>query len=143
MAMYKLTAIVFLLLAAACSKEDDPEKFTSFNGGWIVRTPDSQTTLSFRITKDQNDIHVIDRVSVVHNATAFNSKPIDAQIATTSDREIESLTFVNNSFEVPYFVIRLINISVNNDFTEMQIDNSSFNINGEFREFSMITAKRN
>ena len=141
--MHKIRTIVLLLLAVCCNKDDDPEKFTSINGFWTLRTPDSQTTLTFRIAQDEDDILVIDRASVVHNGTDFNSKPIDAEILTISAREIESLTFVNNSFEIPYFVIRLISISVNEDFTEMQIDNSSFNINGEFREFSMITAARN
>lgn len=141
--MYKISAIVFLLLAIGCNKDDEPEKFKSINGFWILRTPDSQTTLSFRIAQDQDNINVIDRVSVVHNGTNFDSKPIDAEIITISAREIESLTFVNNSFEVPYFVIRLTSISVNEDFTEMQIANSAFNLNGEFREFPMITASRN
>ena len=140
--MHKFRTIVLLLLLAGCNKEDDANKFTSINGLWIVRTPDALTTLSFRISQDQNNIHVIDRPSVVHNGTDLNTKPIDAQIITMSAREVESLTFTNNSFEQPYLVIRLTNISVNEDFTEMQIDNSSFNVDGEFRQFSMITARR-
>ncbi|HEU5145147.1 MAG TPA: hypothetical protein VFT90_00460 [Chryseosolibacter sp.] len=141
--MYKIRAIVFLFLALACSKDDEPERFKSINGTWIVRTPDSQTTLSFRVSQDQDNINVIDRTSVVHNGTDFNSKTIYANMITINEREIESLTFTNNSFEQPFLVIRLTNASVNEDFTEMQIENSSFNINGEFREFPMITAGRN
>lgn len=141
--MYRLRALVFLLLAVSCNKDDEPEKFSSINGFWIVRTSDAQTTLSFRISQDQHNIHVIDKVSVVHNGTAFDSKPIDANIITISEREIESLTFTNNTFEEPFVVIRLTNISVSEDFTEMQIANSSFNINGTFREYAMIPGERN
>lgn len=140
--MNRLAAILLLLLAIGC-KEDDPEKFTSINGYWTVNTPDGQTRVTFRIGQDSDNIALIDKVSVVHNATDFNSKPVDAGIITVSEREIESITFTNNSFESPYFVIRLIDISVNEGFTEMQIANSSFNVNGAFREFSMINATRN
>ncbi len=140
--MGRLAAILLLVLAIGCNKEDDPEKFTSINGHWTLSTPDGLTRVSFSISQDSDNINVIDRISVVHNATDFNSKPIDAGIITISGREIESITFTNNSFEPPYFVIRLLNISVNEDYTQMQIANSSFNINGEFREFSMINATR-
>lgn len=140
--MRTLATIVLLALAVGC-KEDDPEKFTSINGYWTVATPDAQTTVSFRIGQDSDNINVIDKVTVVHNSTNFNSKPIDAGIITVSEKDIESITFRNNSFEAPYFVIRFIDISVNEDFTEMQIANSSFNVNGEFREFAMINAVRN
>ena len=140
--MQKLAVILLVLMAIACDKEDVPKKFNSINDYWTVDTPDGQTTVTFRVTQDADDIHVIDRVSVVHNGTEFNSKPIDADIILISDKQIESITFVNNSFEIPFFVIRFMTASVNDDFTRMVIENSTFNINGEFREFGMISATR-
>jgi hypothetical protein len=38
--------------------------------------------------------------------------------------------------------VRFQEITVNNSFTEMQINISSFNIDGAFREFPMIKATR-
>lgn len=141
--MRRLAVFVFILLSAACNKEDDPDKFTSINGYWTVTTPDGATNVTFRIAQDADNLFIIDKASVVHNATDFNSKPIDAQIVMLSTQEVESITFLNNSFEAPYFIIRLLNLTANGDFTEMEIDNSIFNINGEFREFATIKATRN
>ena len=140
--MQKLALILLLALAISCDKDDDPEKFTSINNYWTVDTPDGLTSVTFRVTQDADEIHIVDRVSVVHNSADFNSKPIDAEIIIISPKEIESITFVNNSFEIPFFVIRFMAISVNDDFTRMDIENSTFNINGEFREFDMLTATR-
>ena len=140
--MQRLALILFVALAISCEKEDDPDKFTSINDYWTVDTPDGLTTITFRVTQDADEIHIVDRVSVVHNGDDFNSKPIDAEIIIISPKEIESITFVNNSFEIPFFVIRFLAISVNDDFTRMDIENSTFNINGEFREFDMLSATR-
>lgn len=141
--MRRIVVFLVLVLSVACDKEDDPDKLTSINGYWIVRTPDGQTDVTFRIGHDSDNITVIDRASVIHNGIDFNSKPVDSDIVLVSAREIESITLVNNSLDVPYFVIRLLNLSANEEFTEMQIESSIFNINGEFRQFEMITATRN
>ena len=141
--MRKIAVFLLILVSAACDKDEDPDKFSSLNGYWTVRTPDGSTTVTFRIALDSDNITVIDKASVVHNGTDFNSKPIDAGIVLLSDRAIESVTLVNNSFEVPYFVIRFLGLSSNENFTEMQIENSIFNINGQFREFQSIKATRN
>ena len=140
--MHRLALILLVVFVLACDKEDDPDKITSINGYWTVQTPDDQTTVTFRVTQDADDIHIIDRVSVVHNGTEYNTKPIDADIIVLSPTEIESITFVNNSFEIPFFVIRFINISVSSDFLRMDVDNSTFNVDGQFREFPMISASR-
>lgn len=135
-------AVILFVIAIACDQEDDPKQFTSINGYWTLRTPDEETSVTFRISQDADQLHIIDKVSVTHNGTEFNSKPIDAGIIILSPSEIESITFVNNSFEIPFFVIRFMGISVNGDFTSMNIANSTFNINGQFREFAMINATR-
>jgi hypothetical protein len=140
--MHKLAPILLVLIALACDKDDDPDKITSINGYWTLETLDAQTTVTFRVAQDADDIHIIDRISVVHNGREYNTKPIDADLIVLSPTEIESITFVNNSFEIPFFVIRFINISVNSDFLRMDIDNSTFNVDGQFREFAMISASR-
>jgi hypothetical protein len=136
--MRKLPMIFILFLGLSCNKDDDPEKFTSFNGYWIVRTPDDATTVTFRISVDADNNPIIDRTSVQHSGADYNSQPIDAELIVTSPTEIESVTFVTGRF-----VIRLLTLSTNSDFTEMQIANSIFTIDGGFREFSMISATRN
>lgn len=140
--MQKLALILFLALALSCDKDDDPDKFTSINGYWMVQTADGLTSVTFRVAQDADEIHIVDRVSVVHDGVDFNSKPIDADIIIISPKQIESITFVNNSFEIPFFVIRFMTISVNDDFTRMEIENSTFNINREFRQFDMLSATR-
>lgn len=130
--------IFFLLLGVACDKEDDPEKYTSFNGYWIVRTPDDATTVTFRIAVDSDNITVIDRASLEHNGKNYDSQPIDGALIVTSPTEIESLTLVGDGF-----VVRFLTLTTNGDFTQMEIANSIFTIDGAFREFSMIKAVRN
>lgn len=141
--MRKLPVILVLLLALACNKDDDAGRFTSINGYWVVRTPDNATDVTFRINQDSDNLYTITGVTVKHNSTNYNSKPIDARITVQSANAIESITFVNNSFVAPYFVIRFQEITVNDDFTEMQINISSYNIDGNFREFPAIQATRN
>ena len=132
-----------LLTALACDKDDDPGKFTSINGYWIVRTPDDATNVTFRVIQDADKLHTISNVAVRHNGVDYNSKQIEGGLTVVSAREIESITMFNNSFIAPFFVIRFQEISVNADFTEMQINISNFNIDGTFREFSSIIATRN
>lgn len=141
--MRKAPLILVILLGLACDKDDDPARYTSINGYWVVRTPDDATDLTFRISQDSDNLHTVGNVIVTHNGTNYDSKPIDARITVLSSNEIESITFVNNSFVAPFFVIRLQEISVTDDFTQMLVSVSSFNIDGNFREFTPITATRN
>ncbi|MEO5601958.1 MAG: hypothetical protein ABIR06_13645 [Cyclobacteriaceae bacterium] len=135
--MQKLALIGFLVLAFACNKEDDPEVFTSLSGYWIVRTPDNATTVTFKIVTDANSQYVIENISVTHNGGAYGGQPIDSRIMVTSPTEVESIYFRTSDF-----VIGLLGMSVNTTFTELQISNSSWNIDGAFREFAMIAATR-
>jgi hypothetical protein len=141
--MRKLSLILLLSLAgSACNDDDGPEKFTSINGYWIVRTPDDATEVAFQVAQDGDARFIIQGVSVNHRGSDYNSKPIDAAINVTSATEIESITMVNTTAQIPFFVIRLQQIVVNSSFTEMQINISSFNIDGVFRQFPMIKATR-
>ncbi|MEX2232157.1 MAG: hypothetical protein WD824_08355 [Cyclobacteriaceae bacterium] len=135
--MRKLSLIIFLILGWGCNK-DDPEKFTSIAGYWIIRTPDDATTVTFRIGQDSNGEFIVESAAVRHNGTDYNAQPIDAGIFPISPTQIESITFRTNSF-----VLRFLEISVNTDFTEMDITNSILLFDGVFREFSMIKATRN
>ena len=134
--MQKLALIGFLVLAFACNKEDDPEVFTSLSGYWIVRTPDNATTVTFKIVIDANSQYVIENTSVTHGGV-YGGQPIDSRITVTSATEVESIYFRTSDF-----VIGLLGMSVNSTFTELQISNSSWNIDGVFREFSLIAATR-
>ena len=140
--MRKFSLMLFLFLGLACNKDDDPDKNTSINGYWVVRTPDSATDVTFRIGQDADEQYIIETASVRHNGSDYNSKPIDAEITVLSPQEIETITILNNSPAIPFFVVRFLDISVNGEFTEMEITNSTFNIDGVFREFSMIKATR-
>lgn len=135
--MRRFSFILMLILTIACNKDEDPEKYTSFNGYWIVRTPDDLTEVSFRIGADADNLPIVDAVSLMHNGSVYNKEVIDAELAITSATELEFI-----SFRTSDFVIRLWAISVNTDFTEMQITNSSFVIDKTFREFPMLTAGR-
>lgn len=135
--MRKLPVILILFLGLACNKDDDPEKFTSLNGYWIVRTPDNATTVSFRIVVDSNSEQEIDFASVRHNGTDYNSEPIDAAIVVTGPSEIESVTLRTSAL-----VIRFWTATVNSDFTEMTIANASLVIDGNIREFEMLQGTR-
>ncbi len=135
--MQKLALIGFLVLAFACNKEDDPEVFTSLSGYWIVRTPDNATTITFRIVTNANSQYVIENTGVTHNGDVYSGQPIDSRITVTSATEVESIYFRTSDF-----VFALLGMSVNTSFTELQISNSSWNIDGVFREFAMITATR-
>lgn len=141
--MRRLSVILFLVLAFACDKDDDPEKFTSINGYWVVRTPDDATTVTFRIVQDSDSEYAVDAVLVSHNGTNYDSKPVEARIAVTSPTEIESITLINTDATIPFFVIRFQQITVNSDFTEMDIGISSFTIDGVINGFPMIKATRN
>ena len=136
--MRKFSLILFLILGLACNKDDDPEKYTSINGAWVVRTPDDATTVVFNVAVDSDNNPVVQSASVTENGSPLTSQPIDAAIIVISPQEVESVTL-----RADVFVIRLLDISVNNDFTEMEITNSIFLINGAFREFSGIKATRN
>jgi hypothetical protein len=140
--MRKVWCILLLVLPLACNKDDDPDKFTSINGYWIVRTPDDATDVTFRINKDADSQYLIDNVIVRHAGTTYDSKPIDAEISVLSATAIESITLVNSSAQVPFFVIRFQEVTVNEAFTEMQINISSFNIDGVFRQFAPLTGTR-
>ncbi len=139
--MRKLAVILCLVASAACS-DDDVRRYTSIDGYWIVRTPDDNTDVTFRIGRDGDDQFIIESVDVHHNGTDYNTKDTDAGINVLSEHEIESITFVTTVPQVPFYVIRFQSVSVNADFTEMVISNSSFNIDGVFREFPLITAGR-
>ena len=135
--MRTLPVMLIVFLALACNKEDDPEKYTSINGYWVVRTPDGATTVTFRIILDADNNHVIDRTQVRHNNTDYDSEPVDAAIIVTNANEIESITFRTSDL-----VIRFWTITVNSDFTGMTITNSSLVIDGGIREFEMLPVTR-
>lgn len=136
--MRKLAVILFLFSAGSCRDDDDPQKFSSLVGYWVVRTPDAATTLTFRIGIDPDtDQLAIENASVRHDGVDYNSGPVDAALVVTSESEVESMTF-----RATQFTIRLWTLTANADFTEMEIANSSFVIDQAFREFSMITATR-
>ena len=135
--MRRFSFVLVLISALACNKDEDPEKYTSYNGYWIVRTPDDLTEVTFRIGADADNLQIVDAVSLMHNGSVYNREVIDAELAVTSSTELEFISFRTNDF-----VIRLWTISVNGDFTEMQITNSSFVIDKIFREFPMLTASR-
>jgi hypothetical protein len=134
--MRKLCCFLILLFIFGCG-EDDPIKYTSINGYWIVRTPDNATDVTFRIGQNINKEFIIESVLVNHNGTDFNTQPVDTQIIVTSPTEIESITF-----RADIFVIRFLAITVNSQFTEMEIANSSVSINQDFQEFAMVKATR-
>ena len=135
--MRRFSFILMLILTIACNKDEDPEKYTSYNGYWIVRTPDDLTEVTFRIAADADNVQIVDAVSLMHNGSVYNREVIDAELAVTSPTELEFISFRTNDF-----VIRLWTITLNDDFTEMQITNSSFVIDKIFREFPMLTASR-
>lgn len=136
--MRKLTFLVLvLLLAFACKKDDDPKAFNSVSGYWIVRTTDDITTVSFTIIPDADNDYAIESASVTYNGDVYTAQPIDTRIITVSDTEIESITFRSDDF-----IIRLLEITAINNFTELQISNSTFVIDGIIREFAMIKATR-
>ena len=134
--MRRLTCILIVLLSFACSKDDDPKALTSIAGNWVVATPDGETVINFRIGKDSNNEYTIESSSVRHNG-GVNSQAIDARIITASDTVIESITFRTDDF-----IIRLLEASVNSDFTELQITNSTFVVGGVIREFAGMTGTR-
>jgi hypothetical protein len=133
--MRKLTCIL-LLLSFACNKDDDPKKFTSISGNWLVITPDDATTISFRIGKDSNGEYVVESSTVRHNG-GINSEPIDARIVTTTETHIESITFRTNDF-----IIRFLEVSVDTGFTQLEITNSTLIVGGVFREFAGMSGTR-
>jgi hypothetical protein len=134
--MQKLACILIVLLSFACSKDDDPKPLTSIAGNWVVETPDGETVINFKIGKDSDNAYIVESSSVRHNG-GVNSQPIDARIITTSDTHIESITFRTDDF-----IIRLLEVSVNSDFTQLQITNSTFVVGGIFREFAGMTGTR-
>lgn len=134
--MRQLCCFLILLFACGCG-DDDPKKYSSINGYWIVRTPDNATSVTFRIGQNTDKEFVIESVLVNHNGTDYNTQPVDTQIIVTSPTEIESITF-----RADIFVIRFLTITVNSEFTELAITNSSVRIDQDFREFPMIKATR-
>jgi len=140
--MRNVWCFLLLALSMACNKDDDPDKFSSINGYWIVRTPDDATEVTFRVSQNTDGEYLIDNVIVRHAGATYDTKPIDAEITVLSATEIESITLVNSSTQVPFFVIRFQEVSVNGAFTEMLINISSFNIDGVFRQFSPVTGGR-
>lgn len=140
--MRKISWFLVVALVVACNKDDDPAKPTSILGYWTVQTPDKTTRVTFSIGQDADQAYIIEAASVNHNGTDYHSKPVEAGLVVQSPNQIESITILNNDSTIPFFVIRFLNISVNTDFTEMEIENSTFNIDGEFRQFSMIKATR-
>jgi hypothetical protein len=134
--MRKVCCFLILLVTCGCG-DDDPKKYSSINGYWIVRTPDNATDVTFRIGQNADKEFIIESVLVNHNGADYNTEPVDSQIIVTSPTEIESITFRANSF-----VIRFLTITVNSEFTEMEITNSSVRIDQDFREFEMMKATR-
>lgn len=140
--MQKLSWFLVVALAVGCNKEDDPSMPTSILGYWTVQTPDNATRVAFKIGQNADQEYIIEAASVNHNGFDYDSKPVDAGLVVVSANQLESITILNKESSIPFFVIRFLNISVNADFTEMEIENSTFNVDGVFREFSMIVAKR-
>lgn len=139
--MRKLAVILSLIIAVGCN-DDDVKRYTSIDGYWVVRTPDDNTEVSFKIGRDADNQFVVQNVSVHHNGTDYNTKETDARIIVISENQVESITLITTVAEIPFYVIRFQSISVNADFTEMVIDNSSFLIDGVHSEHAMITATR-
>lgn len=135
--MRKLSLILLSVLVLGCSKDDEPEVFTSITGFWIVRTPDNATNITFRIGVNSNNEYIVETAGVNHNGSDYTAQPIDAGLFIISPKEIESITFRTTDF-----IIRLLNISVNNTFTELEISNSILLFDGIFREFAMMKATR-
>lgn len=135
--MQKFWFIVFLVMAFGCNKDDDPKVFKSISGHWIVRTPDNTTTITFNIGTDSNSQYVIENAGITHNGASYSRQPIDARIIVSSDTQVESITLRTDDF-----IIRLLEMTVNSNFTEMQISNSIWTISGVIREFPMINATR-
>jgi hypothetical protein len=140
--MRKLAVILSLVLAAACNDDDSANKYTSIDGYWIIRTPDDNTEVTFKIGRDADNQFIVQNVSVHHNGTDYNTKETDARITVVSETEVESITLITTVAEIPFYVIRFQSISVNASFTEMLISNSSFLVDGVHSEFAMITATR-
>lgn len=140
--MRKLLWFLLVALAVACNKDEDPSKPTSILGYWTVQTPDNATRVTFRIGQNADQEYIIEAASVSHNGSDYHSKPVEGGLVVLSANEIESITILNNESTIPFFVIRFMNISVNADFTQMEIENSTFNVDGVFRQFSMIVANR-
>ncbi len=124
-------------LMFACGEEDDPQKFDSINGYWIVKTPDDLTQVAFKIGVDSNNQPVVENAQVRHNGSDYTSEPIDAALIPASSTSIESITF-----RTTHFVIRFEDAKPNTDFTEMEIAHSVFTIDSFIREFSPIKATR-
>jgi hypothetical protein len=134
--MREVCCFLILLVTFGCG-DDDPKKYSSINGYWIVRTPDNATDVTFRISQNADREFIIESVLVNHNGAGYNTEPVDTQIIVTSPTEIESITFRANSF-----VIRFLTITVNSEFTNMEITNSSVRIDHDFREFAMMKGTR-
>lgn len=128
---------LILVVACACDKHDDPEKFTSYNGYWTVTTPDAATTVTFRLGVDADNAPAVENAGVRHNGTDYNSEPIDTELIPTTETTIESITF-----RTTQFVIRFEGLVVSTDFTQMQITHSYFTIDGVIRNFPALTATR-
>ncbi len=135
--MGKFWFFILIILGLSCNKDNDPNVFTSITGYWIVRTPDNATNITFRIGINSNKEYIIESVTVNHNGSDYSRQPIDARLIVFSPTEIESLTFRTDDF-----VIRFLDILVNNDFTELAISNSILVFDGTFRDFPMIKATR-
>lgn len=135
--MQRKLFLLIVVVAFACDKGDDPEKFNSYNGYWTVTAPDAATVVTFSIDVDQDNAPVVESATVRHNGTDYNSEPIDTELIPSSATTIESITFRTTKF-----VIRFEGITIDTDFTEMNIAHSYFTIDGTIRTFLAITATR-
>lgn len=140
--MRKHLWILLLIVSFCCEDEDQPQPPSSIEGYWIVRTPDDATALAFEIRGDQDNGFQITEFSVNHNGVVYGTKPVDADIMVTSATEVESMTFVTLDAQPPFFVIRFQQVTVSDDFTEMQINFATFQIDGQTRAFEKMGATR-
>jgi hypothetical protein len=131
----KLRVILLLILTGACNN-NDPPKYDSILGDWMIQTPDNETTINFLIGLDINNQFIIETATVNHNGDDFEGHLIDGGLAI-SPTQIESIVISSD-----VFVLRFIDIKVAGGFAEMEITTASLLINGAFREFSMIKATR-
>jgi hypothetical protein len=134
--MRKLIFLLIAALALACSKDNNPGPPSSVNGYWMVSTPDGFTTVTFKIGVGTNNEPVIESVLVNHQGTTY-TQSIDVSLIPLSGGGIESI-----SFRATEFVILLEGITVNADFTEMQIAHSTFTFGMDIRNFAVLKGIR-
>jgi hypothetical protein len=135
--MRKFTVFLLFVFAFGCSKDDDPKVYTSVLGNWVLVTPDNATVVHFTISLNSDQQYFIDHSSVSQNGGNYTKESIDTEIVATSSTEFDHITFRTTDF-----VIRFLDLTVNDKFTELTVTNSSIIIGTDIRNFSMMKATR-